>query len=36
MCFFIKEIVVCRCNMLFDFFVGYTILSGGTMQAYKL
>jgi len=36
MCFILNEIVVCSCNMLFDFFVRYTILSGNTMWAYKL
>ena len=31
MCFVLKEFVVCSCNMLFDFFVRYTILSGNIM-----
>jgi len=31
-----EKIVVCSCNMLFDFFVRYTILSGNTMYTYKL
>jgi len=33
MCFILKEIVVCSCNMLFDFFLRYAILSGNTMYS---
>jgi len=32
MSFVLKEIVVCSCNLLFDFFVRYTVLSGNIMQ----
>jgi len=32
MSFVSKEIVVCSCNMLFDFVVRYTILSGNIIQ----
>jgi len=31
MCFFLKKIVVCSCNIFFDFFLRCTILSGNTM-----
>ena len=33
MCSILKEIVVCSCNMLFDFFVRYAILACSTMYS---